>query len=164
VLWIWPQEPNLCKKEALLAVRLGLKEFPGQTLPYLSQHQWRMKKSFVTFAPVACTINISQLSIDDRLTWCLYYEHHKCVLIMAVYLQLTTLDLYSKLWCYSLTTLFLSWYIYSTSHCAQLLHFLCNLQMDKISYSSISEKSFWPCAMQHSSLLGPFISYKENEV
>ncbi len=42
--------------------------------------------------------------------------------------------------------------------------FLCNLQMSPTSQSFIPSRPFQPSVIKHLIFLGPFISYKENEV
>jgi len=43
-------------------------------------------------------------------------------------------------------------------------NFLCNLWISPISWMFVHGKPFQPSVMQHSTLLGPYISYEENEV
>jgi hypothetical protein len=44
------------------------------------------------------------------------------------------------------------------------LNFLCNLQMDQEARVFVTRKPFQFSVILHSSLLGAFVSYEENEV
>jgi hypothetical protein len=59
----------------------------------------------------------------------------------------------NKLWCHKCH----QHCVYNTGHKC-LKHFLHNLQVGPIC------KPFYSCVMLHSILIGPFVSYEENEV
>ncbi len=54
--------------------------------------------------------------------------------------------------------------IYSTATVFTTLHFLLNLRIGPVSYSVTSHKTKILSIDKHSSLLGAFVSYEDNEV